>query len=238
MKSNSKSKLSKRGLKKMRPMFGPPPVLRTESHVQYKVLLDQYIELFDPQDILELTLITHLVNDVWLIKRYLRHQTLGIERWHQQSLAFQTQRYQSQDARKERQAREKTEARTLKPADIAELVHLEDNFDSVINDVDEIADRRPAELEHNRALEQGSAFQELLDKWLTTAMVRFNKTLELLEHYREGLGQRLRQVADQIIDAEYKEVAPSSEQIAAPPLVPPDQTAKSTASEEGAAPTS
>jgi hypothetical protein len=45
-----------------------------------------------------------------------------------------------------------------------------------------------------------------LDKWLTTAMVRFNKTLELFEHYREGLGQRLRQLTDQIIDAEYKEV--------------------------------
>ena len=37
-------------------------------------------------------------------------------------------------------------------------------------------------------------------------MVRFNKALELFEHYREGLGQRLRQLTDQIIDAEYKEV--------------------------------
>jgi hypothetical protein len=158
--------------------------------------------------------------------------------YHQQSLAFQTQRYQSQDARKERQAREKAGARTLKPADITELVHLEDNIDTVVNDVDEIADRRPAELEHNRALEQGSAFQEQLDRWLTTAMVRFNKTLELLDHYREGLGQRLHLVADQIIDAEYKELGPDREQIAAPPLVPTGQTAKSTASEEGAVPTS
>src|SRR6516164_2486921 len=209
MKS-SKSKISKRNLKKMRAMFGPPPVLRSESHVQYLAILDRYIELFDPQDVLEVTLITHLVNEVWLIKRYMRHQTLGIERWHQQSLAFQKQRHQSQDARKERQAREKAEARTLKPTAIAELVHLEDNVDTVRNDVHEIADRRPAELEHNRALEQGSAFQEQLDKWLTTAMVRCNKILELFEHYREGLGQRLRQVADQIIDADYNEIAPRS----------------------------
>jgi hypothetical protein len=238
MTSTSKRKLTKRNLKKMRAMFGPPPVLRSESHVQYLAIFDRYIEHFDPQDVLEVTLITHLVNDVWLIKRYMRHQTLGIERWHQQSLAFQSQRYKSQDARKERQAREKAEAGTLKPTDIAELVHLEDNVDTVRNDVHEIADRRPAELEHNRALEQGSAFQEQLDKWLTTAMVRFNKTFELFEHYREGLGQRLRQVADQIIDADYNEIAPRSEQITAPPLVPSDQTAKSTAPQEGALPTS
>ena len=219
-------------------MFGPPPVLRSESHVQYMAIFDRYIELLEPQDVLELTLLTHLVNEVWLIKRYMRHQTLGIERWHQQSLAFQKQRHQSQDARKEHLVRQKAETMTLKPADITELVHLEDSFDTAIKDVDEIIDRRPAELEHDHALEQGSAFQEQLDRWLTTAMVRFNKTLELLEHYREGLGQRLRQVVDQIIDADYNEISPRSKQITAPSLVPPGQTTKSTAPQEGALPTS
>src|SRR5262249_45504740 len=222
----------------MRAMFGPPPVLRTERHVQYKAIFDRYMELFEPQDILELTLITHLVNDFWLINRYRRHQTLVIERWHQQSLAFQTQRCRSQDDRKEHLAREKAETTTSKPADIAKLVRLEDNIDAAVGDVDEILDRRPAELEHNRALEQGSAFQEQLDRWLTVAMARFTKNLELLEHYREGLGPLWRKIADQIIDADYKEIAPRSEQIAAPPLVPSDQTAKSTAPDEGAVPTS
>ena len=59
-----------------------------------------------------------------------------------------------------------------------------------------------------------------------------------VEHYHEGLGQRLRQVADQIIDADYKEVEADRGQVAAPPLVPLDQTAKSTAREEGPVPTS
>ena len=126
---------------------------------------------------------------------------------------------------------------TLKPNDIAKLVHLEDNIETVVSDIDEIADRRPAELEHNHALEQGSAFQEQLDKWRTTAMARFYKTVELFEHYREGLGQRLRQVADQIIDAEYKEVEADREQ-PAPPLVPSNQATTSTAREDGAVPTS
>ena len=112
----TKSKTSKRILKQLRPMFGPPPVLRSESHVQYKAIFDRYIELLDPEDVLELTLLTHLVNEVWLIKRYMRHQTLGIERWHQQSLAFQKQRSRSQDARKEDLAREKAATMTRKPA--------------------------------------------------------------------------------------------------------------------------
>src|SRR6516165_8724705 len=141
MTSTSKRKLTKRNLKKMTAMFGPPPVLRSETHVQYLAIFDRYIELFDPQDVLEVTLITHLVNEVWLIKRYMRHQTLGIERWHQQSLAFQKQRHQSQDARKEHLVSQKAETMTLKPTDIAELVHLEDNVDTVRNDVHEIADR-------------------------------------------------------------------------------------------------
>jgi hypothetical protein len=236
--SKSKPKLSQRSLKKLLPMFGPPPVLRSESHVQYKAIFDHYIELVDPRDVLELTLVTYLINDLWLIKRYTRHQTLGIERWYQQSLGFQTRRSQSQDARKESLARRKAEKMALKPADITELVHLEDNVESVISDIDEIADHRPTELEHNRALEQGSAFQEQLDKWLTTAMVRFNKTLELFEHYRDGLGQRLRQLTDQIIDAEYKEVDADRAQVPAPPLAPSDHTATSTAPEDGAVPTS
>ena len=79
MKSRAKSKISKSRLKKLLPVFGPPPVLRSESHVQYKAIVDRYFELFDPQDVLELTLLTYLVNDVWLIKRYTRHQTLGID---------------------------------------------------------------------------------------------------------------------------------------------------------------
>ena len=77
-----------------------------------------------------------------------------------------------------------------------------------------------------------------MDKWLTTATVRFYKTLELFEHYREGLGQRLRQVTDQIIDAEYKEVDADRAQVPAPPLAPSDHTATSTAPEDGAVPTS
>jgi hypothetical protein len=52
------------------------------------------------------------------------------------------------------------------------------------------------------------------------------------------LGQRLRQVTDQIIDAEYKEVDADGAQVPAPALAPSDQTARSTAREEGAAPTS
>jgi hypothetical protein len=44
---------------------------------------------------------------------------------------------------------------------------------------------------------------------IASANRRFNDTLELLEHYREGLGQQLRQAAEEVLKAE----APVSGQI-------------------------
>src|SRR5262249_52807893 len=89
-----------------------------------------------------------------------------------------------------------------------------------VADVDEILRRTPAEREHNRALEAGAAFNDQLDKWLNNAKVRLNKTLERLEQYREGLGQRLRQPVHEVLDVEYEEVEGQSDHAAAPQLAP------------------
>ena len=66
-------------------------------------------------------------------------------------------------------------------------------------------------------------FQEQLDKLIASATKRFNDTLELFEHYREGLGQRLRQAAEELLKADLPEqegnLIPQTE---APSIVPPD----------------
>ena len=67
-----------------------------------------------------------------------------------------------------------------------------------MSDVDEILERTPTELEHNRALEKGITFHEQLDKLTTTATKRFNDTLTFLEHYNEVVGPRLRQAAQEL----------------------------------------
>jgi hypothetical protein len=93
--------------------------------------------------------------------------------------------------------------------------------DGTCRDVGEIVEQRPSELAHNRALELGSTFQEQLDKWINSAMARFYKTLDVLEEYRAGSGDRLGRLTDQIIDAECKEVV--TQEVAAPTLAAPEQ---------------
>ena len=221
--ANSGKLLSKRNLKKLRPLFGPSPVLSTERHVDYDNLYNQHVAHFEPKNVFEVMLLTHMVNAVWLIKRYMRHQTLGIERWYQQSLAFQAKRKKSQDDKKESLAYSCAEAMTSKPADIMQLMMLEDVVDKMRGDCREIVERKPSELAHNRALELGSAFQEQLDKWINSAMARFYKTLEALDQYRAGLGERLGRLTDQIIDAECKEIV--TQESATPAMAASDQPA-------------
>ena len=234
MSKNSNSNLSTRKLKKMRPLFGKPPVLSTERHVHYQKLFNHYVEYVQPRNILELTLLTHLVDAMWVIKRYNRHHTLGIERSYQQSLAYQAKRAKSQEDQKQSNANYRAEMAGFRPRDIAELVELEDADEEVFADTHEV-DRRVAEIDHNRALEQGLAFQEGLDSLLNSATARFNKALQLLEQCRAGLGQLLGQVTDQVVDAEYNEVAGDQQQIESPSLAS-DHAAQSAVSDEHAAP--
>jgi hypothetical protein len=188
-------------------LSGPPPVLRTEEHKLYDQIRAKFMSCFTPEDILEWQLISRLVDEAWFIKRYSRHQTLAIERWYQQSLEFQVQQLKAQNARKEALAKSMAVRMTQKPAEVTNLLHLEEKVVEAASEVDEILERTPTELQHNRALEKSILFQEQLDKLIVSATKRFNDTLELLEHYRDGLGQRLRQVAEDVLKSESPENA-------------------------------
>ena len=72
--------------------------------------------------------------------------------------------------------------------------------------VDQILERTPTELDHNRALEAAIGFIEQLDKLINSAATRRDDALEQLDLYQVGLGARLRQRSDQIIDAECNEI--------------------------------
>ena len=68
-------------------------------------------------------------------------------------------------------------------------------------------------------------FQEQLDKLIASATKRFIDTLELFEHYREGLGQRLRWVAEDILKADGPEHdGDGSPQTEGPSIVPSEAT--------------
>jgi hypothetical protein len=79
---------------------------------------------------------------------------------------------------------------------------------SPIPEVDDIFGT-PDQVDHARALQSGIDYFEQLGHLLGVAIDRRDDVLVQLDFYRQGLGQRLRQVSDEIIDAEFKETAPS-----------------------------
>ena len=204
-------------------LSGPPPVLRSEDRELYGQVRVRFMECLRPADILESLLVQRLIDDAWFIKRYTRHQAVALERSYQQSLQFQVERLKSQNARKEASARHIAEVATRSPAAIAHLVRLENQVFDSPSAFDEILQRIPSELEHNRELEKGIVFQEQLDKLVVSATKRFNDGLELLEHYKEGLGQRLRQVAEGLLTSNGTEPGRNPPpQAEAPSIEPPE----------------
>ena len=122
-----------------------------------------------PADVLEWHLVSRLIDEAWFIKRYARHQTVAVERRYQQSLEFQAQRVKTQNARKETLANSLAERMTRRPPEVADLLHLEEKVLETPAEFDEILQRTPTELQHNRALEKSIIFQEQLDKLVASA---------------------------------------------------------------------
>ena len=103
--------------------------------------------------------------------------------------------------------------------ELGRMHELEDTIENTVNDVDAILERPMAELDHARALEKSIEYYLQLDQLFNTAVARRDDALEQLERYRRGSGKRLRKASDEIIDAEFNDVAQESKDLA-PPLVP------------------
>jgi hypothetical protein len=202
-------------------LFGPPPVLSTEEPKQFDGLFDRVIACLKPRDTVELILIRHFVYAVWEIERLTRYGTVSIERWYRETLQLRARQEKLQKARKEDLAWKNAERNSSKPADIAQLVALEDSFLEVLTDTDEIMERRATEFEHNRAFGQGILFQERLDKLMASRIARRNDALQQLDRYRAGLGHLAQKAADEVLDAEFEEIKSQLvEQSGAPSLTP------------------
>lgn len=115
-------------------------------------------------------------------------------------------------------ARELAEKTGRPITDFERLIHLDGVVKSSVYEVDQILERTPTELAHNEALEAGIAFQEQLDRLINSAVRRRNQALQVLELYREGLGQHWRKISDEIIDAAASEIGAPAKAIEAPPL--------------------
>jgi len=205
-------------LAEIKALFGPPPVLSSESASAYDAMLEQLVQCLRPADFMEQTLIKHLADSNWEIARYTRHKTLMIERKFRQLAEAQKQRSKALAERREALAQERTGKEKKPESALDHMFELAEVVDDLVPDVDAILEQRTQELAHNRALEVGIVFHASLDQLLNFAITRRNIVLQQLEWYRDGLGQDLRRISDQVI-GDNCGAEPSIE--VAPPLVPP-----------------
>jgi hypothetical protein len=191
---------------KLKALFGPPPVLSTEDAKAYDEIMLRLIGCIAPRDFMEQLLMKQLTDHTWDMRRYTCHKTLSIERKFRQRLGFLAKRAKAAAQDRDGKARRPAEGDGKPVTELVRMYDLEEFVDSTVQDVDGILERLPAEFDHARALESAIEYHEHLDQLLSTAIARRNDVLDQLDRYRRGLGGRLREVSDEIIDAEFKEV--------------------------------
>lgn len=186
-------------------------MLSTESIEDYNAILSFCVDSVRPKDFIEQMFVRDVVDASWEIRRYVRHKSLAIERTFHGRIENLTQ-IESDEAKKPHAYRQEKTA-NMPETDLDRAGELENVVDKSIDDVDKILLRKPADLDHSRALEAGIEFHEKLDRLLNAAVARRDNALEQLERYRNGLGQHLRRVSDEVIDAEFNETSNDARQV-------------------------
>src|SRR5271168_1332247 len=108
--------------------YGLAPILRSENPKRYIEFYVQFSACLQPKDFFMRWLIKKLVDDAWLMDRYPRHQTVGVERQYKNNVDFQVKRIKAQNARREDTASKIAAKATEQPTDVAHAVHFEDTF--------------------------------------------------------------------------------------------------------------
>jgi len=201
-------------LAELKKLFGPPPVLSTESTDTYYAIMAAFVKCFAPGDFMVQMFMKDLTDSTWDAMRYTRHKTLAMERKYRQRLEYKAARAKEAAQRKRLAAPVKKDDEDCTPVEKRSFELLE-VFESSADDLKKIFDTPPTELDHARALQDGIEYYERLDALLGEAIARRNDALEQIGLYRQVLGHRLRGVSDDIIDAEFSETKP--EEV---PLVP------------------
>ncbi len=206
MEPRKQAPLAEAQLKEFGALFGSPPVLSTEDPKLFQGILEQVMAAIQCENVIVLLLIRHFVYASWKLERYIRHDTIAIERRYRQQLEFQAKRITDQHALREAKKRELAEASTNAPQDIAHLIDLERKAMDATSEVCRALQQTASEIDHNLALEKSAEFREHLDRLIQSETKRRNDALQQIELYRAGLGQSVSAAAKQIIDAEFEEI--------------------------------
>jgi hypothetical protein len=228
---NRETKSTALDLKEMRKLFGAA-VLSSESHKDFDAILKHLMDCIEPHDFIEQMFVWDFAEQTWEIYRLRHHKILVMECEHQRHQEKETKR--RQEEKKKKAAAAECDARRAKAAEqvpaeqagktgqteragqagapttqVERKFELEEVINSTIDEVDDILDGPADEVDHARALKSDIEYYKKLDDLLGVAIARRDDALAQIDFYRQGLGQRLRRVSDEIIDAEFKETAPS-----------------------------
>ena len=181
MSYSENKKTPEERLAEIKELFGPPLVLRSESAETYDKILLRWIACIEPDDFMQLMCVKDLADSTWLVIRYTRHKTLSIENKFQEIKKAQAERAKTAAEKKKAQSGKQTPPK----AECEPPFELSDVGLELVNEVDNILNAPPTELEHAQALERGITYHLELDYLHNMEISRKNDTLELLQHCKQ-----------------------------------------------------
>ncbi len=199
----------------LRQLLGAPPVLSTERIRSYQEIMGRLMECLAPCDFMEQMFVKELTDCTWEMARYTRQKTLAMERGFRKHLKFPGQDALAAKDTVPLAAQDKAQDIVQDIAQDMAPQKAAGESNSLVDGADAIS----VELDHAHALEATLGYHERVDRLLITATARRNNVLDQIERYRDGLGYRLRQASDRIIEGEFDAAGAQRRQVAAP-LVP------------------
>jgi hypothetical protein len=209
--------------------FGPPPLIAGEDPAAYDDLLERFTAAIKPTDVLEEMWMRDSVDLTWETQR-LRHLKAALLKWIMlEKLSFILEPVELESSDEELEAESSDEELEAESSDEEPPAHeLEDESSDYELSTEELAERwaarDPQAIEEvneqlaskgltvedvtARALSAEIENFERIDRMVMNAEARRIAALRELERHRMTLAQALRQASDNVVDADFEDVAP------------------------------
>ena len=200
--------------------FGPPPLIAGEDPAAYDDLLERFTAAIKPTDVLEEIWMRDSVDLTWETQR-LRHLKAALLKWIMlEKLSFILEPVELESSDEELEAESSDEEPSadeledessdyeLSTEELAERWAARDP--QAIEEVNEQLASKGLTVEDVTAQALSAEIEnfEQIDRMVMNADARRNAALRELERHRMTLAQALRQASDNVIDADFEDVAP------------------------------
>jgi hypothetical protein len=210
MSSKEIAPLSEEELRRFLLSMGSPPVLSTEDPKAFEELFFDIARPLKNPDRLSLCLVWEIAVDTWSNARYARHETIAVTRWWDKFHDSQLVAARTMKLTYEESLRKQAAGLTAYSAGAAQAAELQERIDNTVKDIDAIIARVPTEADFNQALRANADFLHALDQLKNGANRRRFSNCVLLDRHSASL-DRTTQEADDVVDAEFKEVQAQTE---------------------------